>query len=186
MERLGASALASNGFLALEALFAMENERAATEGWGSLVRCRSKACGARASRDGTLAMLELGTQVGGLWKSEYKFKSVTMTADALKDHITRVHRWEGFMQDPNAPYRSGYLNASYFYQKPYILGYMGKREVVYFGPPGFKEPNLPILPDTSTMGQTTEAVLQFNNFDPSFGAVRCLTCSSPRLNTSPS
>lgn len=85
-------------------------------------------------------LLQLGLEAP--WKSRYKLRSSVLTKEGVHDAITRVQRWEGFMLDPQAPYRSGFLNASFFYQKPYILGYMGRREVVYFPPGDFEPPEV--------------------------------------------
>ena len=103
-------------------------------------------------------MLEL-EQRPAPWKSHYSMQSSVLTRPAMEDVITRVQRWEGYMLDPQAAWRSGYINASRYYQPPYILGYMGRREVVYLPPEGptaaaIDTAGMTDLADTSTATAT--------------------------------
>ena len=78
------------------------------------------------------ALLQL--QTGKPWRSRFKFQSKILTEDQMKDSITRVQRWDGLMLDPQAAWRSGFVNASAYYEEPYILGYTGATDVVGFRP----------------------------------------------------
>ena len=92
MERLDASAFASNGFLALEALIAVEDARAANEGWDSLLRCRGNSCGARAIGDGPhLATLAVPSEeaVATTWGRRAKRLRSTIPSIGLYKAVER-------------------------------------------------------------------------------------------------
>ena len=74
------------------------------------------------------SMLELGAAKP--WRSRYAFQSKLLTEDQMSDAITRVQRWDGLTLDPQAAWRSGYLNASGYYEAPYILGYTGPTHAI--------------------------------------------------------
>ena len=118
------------------------------------------------------SLLELESSHGAPWKSHYSFKSEVLTEDEVIDAIARVQRWERFMYDPQAAWRSGFINASRFYEWPYILGYTGAAK------PGFDR----LAEDTSVAAATAQATATATDDSAVAVAAAVATATYPPIN----
>ena len=118
------------------------------------------------------SLLELESSHSAPWKSHYSFKSEVLTEDEVIDAIARVQRWERFMYDPQAAWRSGFINASRFYEWPYILGYTGAAK------PGFDR----LAEDTSVAAATAQATATATDDSAVAVAAAVATATYPPIN----